>query len=83
MAQLLARPEYYRIVLELHYGRDFGILNRYTGNAFEDEVTSAGAHEDECELKYLIEELILTLNESKRRQKAVMKISWWVRNSLM
>ena len=55
MIQLRARPDYYCIVLKIHYWWDFEILNyeyeRGSGYTFEDEFTSARADEDEHEVE--------------------------------
>ena len=74
MIQLRARPDYYRMVLKIHYGGDYEILNyeyeRDNGNTSEDEFTSDSADEEEREVKESIEELILVLNEPEKKRES-------------
>ncbi len=74
MIQLRARPDYYRIVLKIHYGGDSEILNyeyeRDNGNNSEDEFTSDSAGEDEKEVEDSIEELVLMLNEPEMKTES-------------
>ena len=69
MIQLRARPDYYRMVLKIHYGGDSEILNyeyeRDGGNTSEEDFTSDSTEEDEQEIENSIEELVLMLNESE------------------
>ena len=74
MIQLLARPDYYRIVLKIHYGGDSEILNyeykRDNSNNSEDEFTSDSADEDEKEVEDSIEELVLMLNKPEMKTES-------------
>ena len=67
MIQLLAYPDYYRMVLKIHYAGDSEILNHEykwdSGNTSEYEFTSDGAEYDEHEEIISVEELVLMLNE--------------------
>ncbi len=51
MIQLRTRPDYYRMVLKIHYGGDSEIFNyeyeRDNGDTSEDKFTSDSADEDE------------------------------------
>ncbi len=70
MIQLRARPDYYRMVLKIHYGGDSEILNyeyeRDGGNTSEEDFTSDSTEEDEQEIEDSIEELVLMLNEREK-----------------
>ncbi len=74
MIQLRARPDYYRMVLKIHYKVDSEMLKceyeRANRNISEDEFTSASADEDEHELEESVEELVLTLNEPEKKAKS-------------
>ncbi len=74
MIQLRARPDYYRMVLKIHYGGDSEILNyeyeRDSGYTSEDEFTSASADEDEQEVEDSVEELVLMLNEPEKKTES-------------
>ncbi len=69
--QLRARPGYYRMVLKIHYGGDSEMLNheyeRDNGNNSKDEFTSDSADEDQHEIEDPVEELVLMLNEPKKK----------------
>ncbi len=71
MIQLRARPDYYRMVLKIHYGGDSEKLNyeyeRDCGNNSEDEFTWDGTEEDEQEIEDSIEEQVLMLNEPEKK----------------
>ncbi len=71
MIQLCDRPDYYRMIQKIHYGRDSEILNyeyeRDNGNTSEDEFTSDSADEDENEIEDSVEELVLMLNEPEKK----------------
>ena len=74
MIQLRARPNYYRMVLKIHYGGDSEILNyEYewdNGNISEDEFTSDSADEEEQEVEDSIEELVLILNKPEKKTES-------------
>ncbi len=71
MIQLRARPDYYRMVLKIHYGGDSEILNyeyeRDNGNTSEDKFRSNSTSEDEQEEEDSIEELVLMLKEPENK----------------
>ncbi len=70
MIQLQVRPDYYRMVLNVHYGGDSEILNyeceRDSGYTSEYQFTSDSAIYDKHEEEDSIEELVLMLNEPQR-----------------
>ncbi len=74
MIQLRVRPDYYRMVLKIHYAWNSEVLNyEYeldSGNTSEDEFTSDGAEYDKHEEEYSIEELVLMLNEPQKNSQS-------------
>ncbi len=74
MIQLWARPDYCRLVLKIHYGRDSEILNyeyeRDSANTSEDDFTPKRTEEDEQAIEDSIEELVMMLNEPEKRTKS-------------
>ncbi len=71
MIQLRARPDYNRMVLNIHYGGDSEIHNyeyeRNSGYTVEDEFTPACADEDEHEVEESLEYLVLVLNKQEKQ----------------
>ncbi len=74
MIQLRAHLDYYRMVLKIHYGGDYEILDyeyeRETGNSSKDGFTSDSAYEDELEVEDSTEKLVLMLNELEKKTES-------------
>ncbi len=70
IVQWRARPDYYGMVLKVHYPGDSEILNyeyeRDSVNTSEDEFKSDGAVYDEHEEEDSIAELVLILNQPQK-----------------
>ncbi len=71
MNQLRVHPYYYPMILKVHYGGDYEILNyKYewcSGNTSEDRFRSDGADEGEQEVEESIKEFVLMLNKPEKR----------------
>ncbi len=71
MIELRAQPDYYCMVLKIHYGGDYNILNneyeRDNGKTSKDKFTSDRADENEQEVEDSIQELVLMLNELEKK----------------
>ncbi len=74
MIYLRARPDYYLMVLNIHYGGNSEILNyeyeRNSSYTSEDELKSASVDEDEQAVEDSVEELVLMLNEPKKKTES-------------
>ena len=74
MIQLCACPDYYRMVLKIHYEGDSGILNyaydRDSVCISQDKFTSASADEEEHKVEELVEELVLMLSEPEKKAES-------------
>ncbi len=74
MIQLPAWPDYYRILLKIHYGRDHKILNYenegHNVNTSEEYFSSDSADEPENQLENSKEELVQMLKEPEKKSES-------------